>query len=208
MGDYPQSVGNRISAGKNQADGWRRREYQRIGIQRNGTTANGSQSDGANVPGVTQKAFDDFHLDDILNRTVSLRDGERSRYSLWTLRMSACAATISTTVPPSKYSLINAGHAYQNQATLVLVARIPGLICREIKNTETNHLGMPLPVVGVRLYRRDADGQVEFVGENLIGHTPAEEMVGVPICKRFRREGSRRQPTFTWNTTSACSRNF
>lgn len=70
------------------------------------------------------------------------------------------------------------------------------LIIEEIKNSQSNHLGMPLPAGRLRLYRRDADGQMEFVGENQIGHTPAEETVKVPTGSAFDLKGSRRQTDF------------
>ena len=41
-------------------------------------------------------------------------------------------------------------------------------IMREFANSNANHLGVPLPKGRVRFYRRDADGQMEFTGENQI----------------------------------------
>jgi hypothetical protein len=69
-------------------------------------------------------------------------------------------------------------------------------IVEEIKNSESNHLGMPLPAGRVRFYRRDTDGQMEFVGENTIGHTPAEETVKISTGNAFDVKGSRRQTEF------------
>jgi len=37
---------------------------------------------------------------------------------------------------------------------------------REFKNAETNQLGIALPAGKLRFYRRDDDGQLQFVGEN------------------------------------------
>jgi hypothetical protein len=55
---------------------------------------------------------------------------------------------------------------------------------------------MPLPAGRVRLYRRDSDGQMEFVGENQIQHTPAEDLVKIPTGSAFDVKGSRRQTNF------------
>src|SRR4029077_17164056 len=52
------------------------------------------------------------------------------------------------------------------------------------------------PAGRVRLYRRDADGQMEFVGESTINHTPSEETVKVPTGSAFDVKGSRRQTDF------------
>jgi len=67
---------------------------------------------------------------------------------------------------------------------------------QEIKNTEANHLGIPLPAGRVRLYRRDADGQMEFIGESTIDHTPTEDSVKMTSGSAFDIKGSRRQTSF------------
>ena len=46
------------------------------------------------------------------------------------------------------------------------------------KNEKANHLGMPMPKGKVRVYKKDdADGTLEFVGEDVIDHTPKDETV-------------------------------
>ncbi|HUN85634.1 MAG TPA: hypothetical protein VMU48_14735, partial [Terracidiphilus sp.] len=69
-------------------------------------------------------------------------------------------------------------------------------IVEEFKNSESNHLGMPLPAGRVRLYRRDSDGQVEFIGENMINHTPTEDTVRLVTGSAFDVKGERRQTDF------------
>src|SRR5207249_9697591 len=48
-------------------------------------------------------------------------------------------------------------------------------VMREFKNSEANHLGVPLPKGRIRFYKQDEDKQLEFTGENLIDHTPKDE---------------------------------
>ena len=72
-------------------------------------------------------------------------------------------------------------------------------IVQEIKNSEANHLGMPLPAGRIRLYRRDSDGQMEFIGEDTIDHTPAEETIKLATGTAFDVKGSRRQTDFHVN---------
>jgi hypothetical protein len=64
---------------------------------------------------------------------------------------------------------------------------------REFKNSKENHLGMPLPKGRLRFYRRDADGQMEFVGENTIDHTPKDEMIRVATGSAFDIVGERKR---------------
>jgi len=69
-------------------------------------------------------------------------------------------------------------------------------VIEEIKNSESNHLGLPMPAGRVRLYRRDADGQMEFVGEDAIDHTPTDETLKIATGNAFDVKGSRRQTDF------------
>jgi hypothetical protein len=64
---------------------------------------------------------------------------------------------------------------------------------REFRNSEANHLGMPLPKGRVRFYRRNDDGQLEFTGENMIEHTPKDETVRVYTGNAFDLAGERRR---------------
>jgi hypothetical protein len=64
---------------------------------------------------------------------------------------------------------------------------------REFTNSEENHLGMPLPKGRLRFYRRDADGQMEFTGENTIDHTPRDEMIRAATGNAFDIVGERKQ---------------
>jgi hypothetical protein len=146
-------------------------------------------------PQVTQKPFDDFHLYD-LNRTVTLRDGETKQVQF----IDAADVTVRRNyiydgaIQIQSYygnGSVNEQRAYgvENENTKVS-------ILEQFKNSESNHLGMPLPAGRVRLYRRDADGQMEFVGEDMINHTPAEETVRLSTGTAFDVNGSRRQTDF------------
>jgi hypothetical protein len=68
------------------------------------------------------------------------------------------------------------------------------------KNAKENQLGMPLPKGKVRVYKQDdADGTLEFVGEDLIDHTPKDETVLVKVGQAFDVVGDRTQTTFDVN---------
>jgi len=66
----------------------------------------------------------------------------------------------------------------------------------EFANSSANHLGIPLPAGRMRFYRRDIDGQLEFIGENEIRHTPRDEQLRLYTGKAFDIAGERRQTTF------------
>jgi hypothetical protein len=75
-------------------------------------------------------------------------------------------------------------------------------VMREFANSETNHLGLPLPKGRLRFYRRDADDQVEFTGEDTIDHTPRDETVRVFTGNAFDFVGERKRTDFKVDTGS------
>jgi hypothetical protein len=146
---------------------------------------------------VTQKPFDDFHLYD-LHRTVSLADGETKQVQFLDAAGIAVERSYSydgaTGDPQNGY--FN-GQVNMDQSFHVGDMNQKVSVVEEIRNTEANHLGIPLPAGRLRFYRRDADGQVEFVGESIINHIPAEDTVKVTTGSAFDVKGARRQTDFT-----------
>jgi len=147
---------------------------------------------------VTQKAFDDFHLYD-LNRTTSLTNGEIKQIQF----IQAAGVTLTRTYlyDGSKENL----QPYTSYSSSFIQDRSYGIntgntkvqIFQAFKNAQANHLGIPLPAGRIRLYRRDADGQMEFVGESTINHTPTEDTVKISTGNAFDVKGSRRQTNFS-----------
>lgn len=54
----------------------------------------------------------------------------------------------------------------------------------EFKNSENNKLGVPMPKGKVRVYKSDGDA-IEFIGEDLIDHTPRNEKLKLKIGDAF-----------------------
>ncbi len=61
----------------------------------------------------------------------------------------------------------------------------------EFENKTENGLGMPLPKGKVRVYKNDADGSQEFIGEDAIDHTPKDETVRLTMGNAFDIVGER-----------------
>jgi hypothetical protein len=64
------------------------------------------------------------------------------------------------------------------------------------RNDEKSGLGIPLPKGKVRVYKRDADGKEQFVGEDLVDHTPKDEEVRLYLGNAFDIVGERAQKDF------------
>jgi hypothetical protein len=66
----------------------------------------------------------------------------------------------------------------------------------EIENRKNNNLGMPLPKGIVRVYKHDREGILQFVGEDLIDHTPKDEKIRIKLGDAFDVVGSRKQTSW------------
>ncbi|MGH9870836.1 MAG: DUF4139 domain-containing protein [Candidatus Polarisedimenticolia bacterium] len=66
----------------------------------------------------------------------------------------------------------------------------------ELVNSEKNNLGMPLPAGIVRLYKKDASGSLQFIGEDRIDHTPKDETVRLQVGRAFDVTAERVQTDF------------
>jgi hypothetical protein len=146
-------------------------------------------------PSVTQQAFDDFHLYD-LNRTVSLASGETKQVEFIEanqVQMDRVYQYDGATPQPGYNNCIG---CHNDQPSFGTASNTKVTVRAEIKNSTANHLGMPLPAGRIRLYRRDTGGQMEFIGEGTVTHTPAEETVKVPIGSAFDVTGERKQTDF------------
>lgn len=149
------------------------------------------------APGVTQKAFDEFHLYD-LNRTVSLAEGETKQVEFLdkagidVVRSYVYDGSAQQRQPYTNYS--NNFVEQRNYGIDEGNTKVQAI--EEIHNTRANHLGIPLPAGRIRLYRRDSDGQMEFVGESTIDHTTAEATIKLVSGNSFDLKGTRRQSDF------------
>ncbi len=70
------------------------------------------------------------------------------------------------------------------------------------KNAKEQNMGMPLPAGRIRVSKLDsADQTLEFIGEDIIDHTPRNEAVLIKMGSAFDVVGERRQVNFTVDTT-------
>lgn len=66
------------------------------------------------------------------------------------------------------------------------------------ENKKDNALGMPLPAGKIRVFKEDSsDGTLEFIGEDLIDHTPRNETVKIKLGEAFDVVGERVRTDFT-----------
>ena len=148
---------------------------------------------GAAAPPVTERKFDEYHLY-TLERPTTLRDREMKQVEF--IRAAGVKAQRIYVYDGLKTDRNTAGWGFENirnNPTYGTQSNPKVWVMQEIKNSEENHLGMPLPKGRVRFYRRDKDGQVEFTGENVIDHTPKDELLRFYTGNAFDLVGERRR---------------
>src|SRR5438132_238123 len=128
------------------------------------------------APPVTEKAFADYHLY-TLARTATLHDRETKQVEF--IRASGVKSERIYVYDGLKIDW-NQWRGYRmenirNNQDLGTEMETKVAVMREFKNSEANHLGVPLPKGRIRFYKQDEDKQLEFTGENLIDHTPKDE---------------------------------
>jgi len=165
-------------------------EGERFALARNEELA----VSAAMPPPVSEKAFEDYHLYN-LARPTTLRDRETKQVEF--IRAAAVKSDRIYVYDGLKidwnqwrnYRLEN----IRNNPDLGTDMDTKVAVMRDFKNSEANHLGMPLPKGRVRFYKQDDDKQLEFTGENLIDHTPKDETLRVFTGNAFDLVGERRR---------------
>ncbi|MFA6242407.1 MAG: hypothetical protein WC655_15840, partial [Candidatus Hydrogenedentales bacterium] len=146
---------------------------------------------------VSEKAFDEYHLYTVA-RPATLRDRETKQIEF--VRANGVTSERfyvydGAKIDMNQYRGWNPQNFLQQQDYGTQM-NTQVWTMRELKNTESNSLGMPLPAGRTRFYQRDEDGQLEFTGENVITHTPRDETLRVYTGDAFDLVGERKQTSF------------
>jgi hypothetical protein len=149
------------------------------------------------APQFAEKAIFEYHLY-TLGRTTSLPDNSTKQIELFPTR---------TNIPLKKtfvyYGLPANMRSYVardpgQDRTLGLASNTKVDVYLLMQNTEANGLGIPLPAGRVRVYKQDeADGLDEFIGEDLVQHTPKDEKIMTRLGSAFDIVGERIQSDFS-----------
>jgi hypothetical protein len=146
-------------------------------------------------PVVREKSFDEFHLY-TLERPTTLHDEETKLVEFVTANdIRAQRLYIYDGANLGPYSYYNS-EQIQQDVSYGTQSNPKVWVMQEFKNSDTNHLGIPLPKGRLRFYRCDTDGHLEFVGENSIDHTPKDEVVRVYTGNSFDITGERKRTNF------------
>ncbi|MDM7920625.1 MAG: DUF4139 domain-containing protein [Methanosarcina sp.] len=123
--------------------------------------------------GFAEESFFEYHLY-TLERAATLKNNEVKQISL----LSA------DSVPLEKELIFDASKSSDVQVVLNLT------------NSKQKGLGMPLPAGVVRVYKADSEGQLQFLGEDSIDHTPKDEEIEIVVGNSFDVTGTRTQTDY------------
>lgn len=162
----------------------------------------GARSGGAedSAAGFEQKSFFEYHLY-TLGRTTTLPDNSTKQIELFPAVMKIpCEKTLvfdGLAMDIGDYGgpMTDQGFGAQGRTTVDVYL--------QFKNTKDVGLGIPLPAGRVRVSQMDvakdgnpADAIAEFIGEDVLKHTPKDESVLLKLGAAFDVVGERKQVDF------------
>ena len=124
--------------------------------------------------GFEEKAFFEYHIYD-LHRKTTIKDKQTKQISL----LEAAGAKIAKELLTYGQRYYFSGNYGGNKI------KQPVNVFIKFKNSKENNLGMPLPEGIMRLYKKDHEESMQFIGENRIGHTPKDEEIKIKIGEAF-----------------------
>ena len=151
----------------------------------------------AAAPAVSEKAFDEFHLY-TLERSTTLLDRETKQVEFVHangIKSQSIYVYDGAKIDFNRYGGWNM-ESIRSDRNYGTESNPKVMVFREFRNAKTNQLGMALPKGRLRFYRRDADGQMEFTGENMIDHTPKDELIRVATGDSFDLVGERKRTAY------------
>ena len=147
------------------------------------------------VAGFTEKSFFEYHLY-TLGRPTTLANNSTKQIELFpSARAVQCEKTLVYYGQAGWFNGYYGGpmtdRNFGNQSNKKVDVYL------RFKNREDNKLGIPLPAGKIRVSKLDtADQSLEFIGEDLIDHTPKNETIQIKLGSAFDVIGERRQVDF------------
>lgn len=111
-----------------------------------------------------EKSFFEYHIYN-LQRPTTIANNETKQISLFDVN----------DIKVIKKYIYRSGGYYNNSKVAVMV---------EFENKKENNLGIPMPEGKARLYKSDGES-VEFIGEDMIDHTPKDEKIKLKVGEAF-----------------------
>ena len=138
----------------------------------------------AKTPQMAEESLFEYHLY-TLDRLTTVAENQTKQVSL----MSA------TQVPVNKEFLLRGADYYYRSSYGDVGQKMKVGVFVEFENKGAG-LGIPLPKGIVRVYKKDAAGNAQFVGEDSIDHTPKHESIRLKLGEAFDVTADKKQTSF------------
>ncbi len=147
----------------------------------------------ATPPPPSQEAFFEYHLYTFPTPTT-IQENETKQLELLSAAEVGTRRRLIVDASGQYFSFYRPSRPGAGGATNETAAAV----VLEVENAEANNMGMPLPEGTVRVYKADRGGNLQFLGEDRIEHTPRNETLKLYIGDAFdvvatRREVSQRR---------------
>ena len=155
----------------------------------------------AEIAGFQEKSFFEYHLY-TLGRPASLANNSTKQIELFpTARGVTCEKNLVYYGQAGWFSGYYGGpmtdRNFGNQSSKKVDVYL------RFKNKDDNKLGIALPAGKIRVAKLDgADQSLEFIGEDLIDHTPKNETIQIKLGSAFDVVGERRQVDYRSDTNA------
>jgi hypothetical protein len=120
-----------------------------------------------------EKEFFEYHIYN-LQRPTTLANNETKQVSLFEAGNINVVKKYQYRSGNPYYPMYRGGNADNSKVSVVV----------EFENKESNSLGKPMPKGKVRLYKSDGSS-IEFIGEDMVDHTPRDEKISLRIGDAF-----------------------
>jgi hypothetical protein len=158
------------------------------------------EEDALEKRGFAEKSFFEFHLY-TLGRRTTLPNNSTKQIELFDQARQVPAKKVLV-----YYGLNQAPYFYPSPVTDRDYGQQSNKkvdVYVEFRNDEKYGLGVPLPAGRIRVSQLDAaDQSLEFIGEDIIDHTPKNETVRIKLGSAFDVVGERKQVDFAVNTSA------
>jgi hypothetical protein len=128
------------------------------------------------------EGFFEYHLYTLDGRTT-IKDNQTKQLTL----LSAADVPVE-----KRYIYYGAASYHRTQYGMPFSNQKVGVYL-DLRNSKENRLGVPLPKGKVRVYKADASGSQQLIGEDWIDHTAKDEQVRIKMGEAFDVVGDRVQ---------------
>jgi hypothetical protein len=136
-------------------------------------------------PQMTQEGLFEYHLY-TLQRPTTIADNQTKQVALLG----------AEGVPVTKELVLQGSDYYYRSSVGGIGQKMKVTAFVQFENRESSRLGMPMPKGIVRVYKRDAAGNAQFIGEDGIDHTPRNEKVRLRLGDSFDVTADKKQTDF------------